>query len=60
MGYAAVEGHLGENYVVEVNSDEDLEFIEKVCDACFDADRVLGIYDTEEEAQQHINDSLFD
>ena len=29
MQYAAVEGHLGENYVAEVNSDRDIEFIQE-------------------------------
>lgn len=54
MRYAAVEGHLGENYVAEINRDEDIEFIEEVCDACLDRDRIMGIYDTEEEAEKHL------
>ena len=54
MQYAAVEGHLGENYVAEVNGYEDIEFIEEICDACFDSDRVIGLFDTEEEAEKYL------
>ena len=54
MQYAAVEGHLGGNYVEEVNGDRDIELIEEECDICFDYDRVIGVYDTEEEAEQHL------
>lgn len=54
MQYAAVEGHLGENYVAEINGNEDIELIEEVCETCFDADFVLGIFDTKEEAKQHL------
>lgn len=52
--YAAVQGHLNGNYVAEINSDEDIEWIEEVCDTCFDYDRVIGVYDTEEEAKKHL------
>ena len=52
--YAAVENHLGENYVDEVNSDQDIEFIQEICDACFDHDRVIGLFDTQEEAEKHL------
>ena len=55
--YAAVEGHLGENYVAEVNGDEDIERIEEVCDICFDGDLVLGVYETKEEAEKHLQES---
>lgn len=54
MQYAAVEGHLGENYIVSVNDEEDTEWIEEVCETCFDYDRVLGVFDTYEEAEKHI------
>lgn len=54
MQYAAVEGHLGGNYVAEINSDEDIELIEEVCETCFDADFVLGVFETKEEAEQHL------
>ena len=54
MQYAAVEGHLGENYVAEVNSDRDIEFIQEICDACFDRDRIIGVFDTKEEAEKHL------
>ena len=54
MQYAAVEGHLGENYVAEVNGDEDIESIEEVCDICFDSDWVFGVFDTKEEAERHL------
>lgn len=54
MRYAAVEGHLGENYVEEVNSDRDIEFIQEVCDACFDHDCIIGVFDTKEEAEKHL------
>lgn len=57
MQYAAVEGHLGESYVAEVNGDEDIERIEEVCDVCFDSDFVLGIYKTKEEAEKHLQES---
>lgn len=57
MRYAAVEGHLGESYVAEVNGDEDIERIEEVCDICFDSDFVLGIYETKEEAEKHLQES---
>lgn len=54
MQYAAVQGHLGENYVAEVNDDKDIELIEEVCDICFDSDWVFGVFDTEEEAEKHL------
>lgn len=54
MQYAAVEGHLYENYVAEINGDEDIELIEEVCETCFDSDFVLGVYDTYEEAKQNL------
>ena len=52
--YAVVESHLGGTYVIEINRDEDVEFIEKVCDACLDFDRVMGVYDTEADAERHL------
>lgn len=52
--YAAVENHYGDNYVAEINSEKDIELIEEVCETCFDADWVLGVYDTEEEAEKHL------
>lgn len=55
--YAVVQGHLGGKYVVEINSDEDIEFIEEVCETCFDSDFVLGVYDTKEEAEKHLQES---
>lgn len=54
MQYAAVEGHLGENYVAEVNSDRDIEFIQEICDACFDRDHVIGLFDTKKEAEKYL------
>ena len=54
--YAAVEGHLNGNYVTEINSDEDIELIEEVCETCFDADWVIGVYETKEEAEKHLQD----
>ena len=54
MQYAAVEGHLVENYVVPVNDGEDTEWIEEVCDTCLDYDRVIGVFDTAEEAENHL------
>ena len=54
MQYAAVEGHLGENYVVAVNDASDTEWIEEVCETCLDYDRVIGVFDTKEEAEQHL------
>lgn len=57
MKYAAVEGHLGGSYVAEINGDEDIELIEEVCETCFDADFVLGIYETKEEAEKHLQES---
>ena len=55
--YAAVEGHLNGSYVAEINSDEDIELIEEVCETCFDADWVIGVYDTEAEAEKHLQES---
>ena len=52
--YAAVENHIGENYVAEVNDDEDIELIQEICETCFDADFVLDIFDTKEEAEQYL------
>lgn len=52
--YAAVENHHGDDYVAEIYSDEDIEFIEEVCEICFDYDCVLGVYDTREEAKKHL------
>ncbi len=52
--YAAVQGHLGGNYVAEVNSDEDIELIGEICETCLDADFVLGVFDTKEEAEQFL------
>lgn len=60
MGYAAVENHYGDNCVARVDSEQDVEDIEATCEVCFYSDWVIGVYDTMEEAQQHINDSLFD
>ena len=54
MQYAAVKGHLGENYVEEVNGDRDIEFIQEICDACFDRDYVISLFDTEEEAEKYL------
>lgn len=54
MKYAAVEGHLYGNYVAEIKGNEDIELIEEVCETCFDSDFVLGVYDTREEAEQHL------
>ena len=54
MQYAAVQGHLGGSYVAEINSDEDIELIEEVCERCFDSDFVFGVYDTKEEAEKHL------
>ena len=54
MQYAAVEGHLGENYVAEVNDDEDIELIEEACEICLEYDRMIGVFDTKEEAKQHL------
>lgn len=54
MRYAAVESHLGGSYVAEINSDEDIELIEEVCETCFDSDWVLGVYDTREEAEKNL------
>ena len=55
--YAAVQNHYGDNYVAEIHGDEDIDFIEEVCDACFDYDHVLCVYDTEEEAEKHLQDA---
>ena len=55
--YAVVEGHLNGNYVAEISSGEDIELIEEICETCFDSDFVLGVYDTEEEAKKHLQDS---
>ena len=52
--YAAVEGHLGGNYVAEVNDDEDIELIEEACEICLEYDRVTGVFDTKEEAEQFL------
>lgn len=54
MKYAAVENHLGNNYVAEINGDEDLALIEEECDICFDYDHVIGVYDTAEEAKKNL------
>lgn len=54
MQYAEVDGHLGGNYIAEVNDDEDIELIEEVCEICFDADFVLGVFDTKEEAENYL------
>lgn len=55
--YAAVENHYGDNYVAEIHGDEDIELIEKVCETCFDSDFVLGVYETQEEAEKHLQES---
>ena len=52
--YAAVKNHYGDNYVAAINSEKDIEWIEEVCEICFDADFVIGVYDTEEEANKHL------
>lgn len=54
MQYAAVEGHLGNNYIAKVDGEEDIELIEEICETCFDSDSVLGVYDTKEEAEKHL------
>lgn len=60
MGYAAVENHYGNNYVTRVDSEDDIDYIMTTCERCGDSDWVIGIYDTEEQARQHVNDSLFE
>ena len=52
--YAVVQGHLGGSYVAEIHGDEDIELIEEVCETCFDADWVIGVYDTETEDEKHL------
>lgn len=52
--YAAVQNHYGDNYVAEINSDDDIEFIEEVCEICFESDWVFGVFDTEAEAKRHL------
>ena len=54
MKYAAVEDHLGENYVDEVNDYEDIKLIEEACAICLEYDRVIGVFDTKEEAERHL------
>ena len=54
MQYAAVEGHLGNNYVAEVDGEEDIELIEEMCEICFDYDRLIDVFDTKEEAEKHL------
>ena len=54
MQYAAVKNHYGDDYVAEINSDEDIELIEEVCEICFDSDLVFGVFDTAEEAEKHL------
>ena len=54
--YAAVQGHLNGSYVAEINSDEDIELIEEVCETCFESDFVFGVYDTKEEAEKHLQE----
>ena len=56
MKYAAVINHYGNDYVSDIKSEDEVEWIEEPCDECGDSDRVVGIYDTEEEAQQGINE----
>ncbi|MBJ7626929.1 hypothetical protein [Weissella confusa] len=58
MGYAAVENHYGDNYVARVDSEQDIEDIMQTCEICFDSDWVIRVYDTEEEAKEHIYDSI--
>lgn len=60
MSYAAIENHYGNNYVARVDSEQDIEYIMQTCETCGDSDWVIGVYDTEEEAKKHVNDSLFD
>lgn len=55
--YAVVEGHLNGSYVAKINSDEDIELIEEVCETCFESDFVFGVYDTKEEAEKHLQES---
>lgn len=52
--YAVVQGHLGENYVAEVNDDEDIKLIEETCEICLEYDCVIGVFDTKEEAEQYL------
>ena len=54
MSYAAVENHYGDNYVARVDGEKDVEDIEATCEVCFDSDWVIGVYDTEEEAERHV------
>ena len=56
MKYAAVIGHMEGDYVADIRSEDDIEMIEESCDECGDSDRVVGVYNTEEEAQQGINE----
>lgn len=54
MSYAAVENHYGDNYVARVDSEQDIEDIMQTCERCGDNDWVIGVYDTEEEAERHV------
>ena len=58
MGYAAVQNHYGENYVTQVFSEQDIQDIMQTCEICCDSDWVIGVYDNEEEAKEHIYDSI--
>lgn len=50
MAYAAVEGHLGGDYVTEVNDEHDIDMIQETCETCGDSDWVIGVFDTKAEA----------
>ena len=54
--YISVKCHLGRDYVVEYHDEEQIEEIEEECDACFDSDTVIGIFDTEKEAKEALEE----
>lgn len=56
MKYAAVINHYGDDYVSGITNEDEVEWIEATCGQCGDSDMVVGLYDTEEEAEQGINE----
>lgn len=52
MEYAVVESHIGGRYFMPITSERAIEWIEQRCETCGDNDRVVGIYDTKEEAER--------
>ena len=57
--YIAVISHLSNDYVTKFIDDEQIDEIEEICETCGDSDYVMGVFDSEEEAWEAIENIYF-